>query len=122
MAGQIPQDRRRFVILQHDHPFLHWDLLLERGESAATWRLLNLPTVGLAIPAERIGDHRLHYLDIEGAVSGDRGTVIRIASGAYSGEIPDYANFEIQLFETPLATRARMEIESSKQCAWQLYD
>ncbi len=27
----------RFAILNHDHPFLHWDLLLEDGDRCRTW-------------------------------------------------------------------------------------
>ena len=49
----------RFAILTHDHPFLHWDLLLEDGESCRTWRLLLEPAAGIAVQAERIADHRL---------------------------------------------------------------
>src|SRR5437879_2020084 len=30
---------RRFVILEHDHPQLHWDLMLEAGPALRTWRL-----------------------------------------------------------------------------------
>ena len=29
----------RFVILEHDHPSLHWDFILEVGEVLWTWRL-----------------------------------------------------------------------------------
>ena len=76
----------RFVILEHDHPFLHWDLLLEDGEVLKSWRLLHFPKIGFSIPAERMPDHRLMYLDYEGPVSGNRGTVKRFASGEYRGE------------------------------------
>ena len=74
---------RRLVILEHDHPFLHWDLLLEEESSARTWRLLRKPCLGEPIAAEPLPDHRLMYLDYEGAVSGDRGTVNRFLSGTY---------------------------------------
>ncbi len=72
----------RFVILIHDHPFVHWDLLLEAGETARTWRLLECPACWLfapsiAVVAEAIGDHRLMYLDYEGPVSRERGRVVR---------------------------------------------
>lgn len=75
--------RRRFVILEHDHPFLHWDLLLEEECSARTWRLLRKPCLGESIAAEPLPDHRLMYLDYEGVVSGDRGSVKRITAGTY---------------------------------------
>ena len=72
----------RFVILIHDHPFLHWDLLLENGDSCRTWRLLTDP--GLAsndIRAEALPNHRLLYLEYEGPVSCQRGSVVQWDSG-----------------------------------------
>lgn len=74
---------RRFVILEHDHPYLHWDLLLEEEFSARTWRLLRKPCLGEPIGAERLADHRLMYLDYEGVVSGDRGSVKRFLAGTW---------------------------------------
>jgi hypothetical protein len=74
---------RRFVILEHDHPFLHWDLLLAEECSARTWRLLRKPCLGEPIAAEPLPDHRLMYLDYEGVVSGDRGSVKRFLAGTY---------------------------------------
>ena len=72
----------RFVVLIHDHPFVHWDLLVEAGESARTWRLLESPARWLSDPAievaaESIAAHRLRYLDYEGPVSRERGQVAR---------------------------------------------
>jgi hypothetical protein len=67
----------RFVILTHDWPFPHWDLLLEQGETLACWRLLAEPGRGRTVPAQRLADHRRLYLDYEGPVSGDRGEVRR---------------------------------------------
>lgn len=73
----------RFVILIHDHPFLHWDLLLENGSVCRTWRLLTIPDpTQPCIAAEELQDHRLHYLDYEGPISGQRGTVTRWDAGS----------------------------------------
>ena len=74
---------RRFAILTHNHPFFHWDLLLEAGEVAWTWRLLDEPGPDRTVRAERIGDHRLLYLDYAGPVSGGRGEVARWDAGTY---------------------------------------
>jgi hypothetical protein len=71
----------RFVILEHDHPCLHWDLMLEVGQALRTWRLASPPVPGRAIPAKALGAHRLLYLDYEGPVSGNRGHVVRWDSG-----------------------------------------
>ena len=74
----------RFVILEHDHPELHWDLMLEAGEVLRTWRLSRPPeTSGATIDALAIGDHRKAYLDDEGPVSGGRGSVKRWDAGEY---------------------------------------
>lgn len=77
----------RFVILEHDHPFLHWDLMLETGNVLRTWRLERPPLPGSGpIPATSLGDHRLMYLDYEGPVSGNRGRVVCWDRGAYVNE------------------------------------
>ncbi|MBL8815552.1 MAG: hypothetical protein JNL58_05950 [Planctomyces sp.] len=73
----------RFAILKHDHPVLHFDFLLEGSEAAATWRLSVRPYPGILVPAARINDHRLMYLDYEGPVSGNRGTVLQELSGTF---------------------------------------
>jgi hypothetical protein len=75
----------RFALLEHDHPTLHWDLMLEVGVVLWTWRLDANPCLGTACRAVRIADHRPLYLDYEGPVSADRGVVNRIAEGEYAG-------------------------------------
>lgn len=84
----------RFVILEHDHPELHWDLMLEEPEGLATWRLaIPLQEFGIAehgllnqnawIEATRLKDHRKAYLDYEGPVSRQRGQVRQVDRGLY---------------------------------------
>ncbi len=51
------------------------------------WRLLAEPAADVAIAAEALPDHRPVYLDYEGPVSGDRGTVARWDTGEYAGEL-----------------------------------
>ncbi len=75
---------RRFVILHHTgFGREHWDLMLESPDALWTWKLSQDPTTGAgkAIEAVRIGNHRKHYLDYEGPVSGDRGEVQRVDHG-----------------------------------------
>jgi hypothetical protein len=73
--------------LEHDHPELHWDFMLQAGEVLRTWRLAEPPRAGRNIAATALFDHRLLYLDYEGPVSGDRGTVKRWDHGEYSGAL-----------------------------------
>jgi hypothetical protein len=76
----------RYVILEHDHPTLHWDLMLEHGDVLKTWRLGAPPRPGGAVAAQPSLDHRPAYLDYEGPVSGGRGTVSRWDAGTFSWE------------------------------------
>lgn len=83
----------RFVVLAHDWPEPHFDLLLEGDEACRTWRLAAEPKGEVA--AERIADHRMSYLDYEGPVSDERGTVKRWDGGTYR---------EFIVIETPRET------------------
>lgn len=79
---------RRFVILRHELPAgssraSHWDLMLEDGPALRTWALAELPRDGRQVDAEPLPDHRKVYLDYEGPVSGNRGTVRRWDWGTY---------------------------------------
>lgn len=74
----------RFAILEHDGPRgLHWDFLLETGEALSTWALAEAPDCAGPIDAESLAEHRIEYLDYEGPISGNRGTVTRWDSGTY---------------------------------------
>ncbi|HZY90614.1 MAG TPA: DNA polymerase ligase N-terminal domain-containing protein [Gemmataceae bacterium] len=76
----------RFVVLEHDHPFVHWDLMLEAGAALRTWRLAAPPSAGAEAEATPLGEHRRLYLDYEGPVSGDRGRVARWDHGTFAWE------------------------------------
>jgi hypothetical protein len=73
----------RFVILEHDHPVKHWDLMLEQREVLRTWRLAACPVAGIPVPAEPSFDHRRTFLDYEGSISGGRGQVLRWDAGDF---------------------------------------
>src|SRR5262245_30601307 len=73
----------RFVVLEHDHPALHWDFMLEAGPVLRTWRLSAPPARDRIVEAAASFDHRPAYLDYEGPVSGGRGRVRRWDGGDY---------------------------------------
>jgi hypothetical protein len=78
----------RFVVLRHDFPpgharGLHWDLLLESAGVLRAWALAAEPLSQPEIQAEQLADHRAMYLEYEGPVSGDRGSVTRWDAGDY---------------------------------------
>ena len=108
----------RYALLRHECPDdyrdgPHWDLMLERPETAderrlATWSLLMLPTewsrtMRLDCPvdpqplATRLEDHRAAYLDYEGPVSGGRGGVCRLAGGPIEWRVVKIDRVEVQL-------------------------
>lgn len=92
----------RFVVLTHDHPFLHWDFMLEQQGSLRTWRLRQPPAAGLVLEAEPLPAHRIAYLDYEGPVSGDRGTVQRWDRGEFSIEEFTDVSIQVRLHGTKL--------------------
>jgi hypothetical protein len=88
----------RFVILEHDYPEPHWDLMLEAGPVLRTWRLAEPPDVSRPVAATASFDHRPVYLDYEGPVSGNRGTVQRWDGGMFVWEedTPDRISFRLE--------------------------
>lgn len=78
----------RYVVLRHETPADadrpdHWDLMFETGEVLRAWACDTLPQAGRAVDAQPLPDHRPAYLDYEGPVSGNRGTVTRWDEGTY---------------------------------------
>lgn len=78
-TGRLP----RFVLLEHCWDGCHWDLMLEAGNSLRTWALSSPPTDSEEILATSLPDHRLDYLDYEGPISNDRGSVRRLDRGFF---------------------------------------
>ena len=93
MDDRRNQSGQRFVLLRHEMPpnaerGSHWDLMLENRGVLLTWELPQLPPSPLPATFEQLGirripDHRIDYLEYEGPVSNDRGTVRRVDSGGY---------------------------------------
>jgi hypothetical protein len=76
----------RFVVLHHTGALEpHFDLLMEmEGEEKLwAWRVFRAPGEweGGNLGAVRIRDHRKVYMTYEGAISGGRGEVKRVAEG-----------------------------------------
>ena len=115
--------RPRYVLLRHECDNIrggsHWDLMLQRGNVLATWALEVLPgdwrpsqeAAGKnnQVSAVRLPDHRLHYLDYEGPISGDRGSVQRVADGEFEWAAWDEAQAEIRFLSGTFAGTAKLE-------------
>jgi len=107
--------RPAFVIHMHSgHGRLHYDLMLRRGDALITWRLSQPPSsieVGQVVPARRLPDHRIEYLDYEGPVSRGRGRVTRQDRGGY--ELLDEAPCRLELRLDGRSTSGRFELSRS---------
>jgi hypothetical protein len=112
----------RYVILEHDHPVLHWDLMLEAGAVLRTWRLTEPPASGRAVRAESSFDHRPHYLNYEGPISGGRGRVTRWDSGTFTWTAVEPGRVVLELHGTRLQGTALLEQLSGGQWSVRLDD
>ena len=86
-----------FVLLEHDHPSLHYDFMLEWDGVLRTWRIDRIPSEPASIHVDSLPDHRLIYLDYEGPVSGSRGTVSQIDRGEYHILSESHTSLKIRL-------------------------
>lgn len=132
----------RFVLLRHECPPpsknpkhgkpSHWDFMLESGAVLRTWELRKLPSAWAAqldaaaaeeaaetvsVQALPLPDHRLAYLDYEGLISGDRGSVRCVDRGtfAFLQERPD--RLVVELAGNLLHGMARL---SCRDSCWKL--
>ncbi len=107
----------RFVVLEHDHPTLHWDLMLESSGILQTWRLAKPPESESTIEATLLGDHRLTYLNYEGPVSSNRGNVRRWDAGTFTDE-PDSSPAVRRLVVAGARLRGRVRLEKVDLDTW----
>jgi len=111
----------RYAILRHDDPRgLHWDLLLETGETLSTWSLPQPPEPGAAMTCRALPDHRLDYLQYEGPVSGDRGSVVRWDHGTYELVSRSDSEWIVELAGEKLVGRATLERSAEGPQLWRL--
>src|SRR5262249_37434099 len=108
----------RFVILTHDYPQLHWDFFLEEGEVLRGWRLAEEPAGGKSVAATVQPNHRKPYLDYEGHVSGNRGSVTRWDFGEY--EVVQQNSLVLILQITGTRLRGRVELQHVVEDKWML--
>lgn len=118
-----PAPTRRYVVLYHETPVgaardNHWDLMLETGRALRTWALSCEPRDNVAIDAEQLADHRVEYLDYEGPISGDRGSVTRWDAGTF--EIVSETDIELvlELCGQRLMGRAMLRHEVYNESRW----
>jgi hypothetical protein len=109
----------RFVILCHQSPRgVHFDLMLEAGDVLKTWALPDSPQPGVEIECKSLGDHRVAYLDYEGPIAGNRGSVTRSDQGTYQTVEQDEAHWIIELRGAKLDGRATLRCTSEDRRRW----
>ena len=110
--GQV-MNRTQFVILWHKLPQgnrpSHFDLMIEQMDSLVTWELVDWPTES-AVKLRRLPDHRLEYLEYEGPVSANRGTVQRFDRGELDWQGSwSRGQLELRFRGTRVRSAARLE-------------
>lgn len=110
----------RFVILRHDSPHgVHFDLMLEVDDSLKTWALPQPPATGVDMSCKALGDHRLAYLDYEGPISGDRGSVTRWDHGTYAADQRSETQWVVNLAGQKLVGKATLSQTIDEPGQWQ---
>ena len=96
--------------------------MLEANGVLRTWVLTALPADDSRedILAERLPDHRLDYLDYEGPLSGQRGTVRREDAGTYASLAESKDAWEVRLAGQQIRGRMRLSKDDSDPSYWRL--
>lgn len=109
----------RFVILEHRTPqAVHWDFMLEWGEVLRTWSLAQPPAPAGKVAATSIADHRKLFLDYEGPIARDRGTVTRWDSGRFTLVSGREGTVVVELAGRKLSGRATLCREAPGVPSW----
>jgi hypothetical protein len=111
----------RFAVLIHDSPRgLHFDFFLEDGKALKTWAFPPPLEAGIEIQCTALEDHRPIYLDYEGPISGDRGSVVRWDRGTYEIETWNDGEVIVAISGTKLAGRVELRRQANSPDQWRL--
>lgn len=110
------------MILEHTgtptyKPGVHWDLLCETGETLRAWEFAQ-PLCVLRQLVTALPDHRLIYLDYEGPISGERGSVRRVAVGTYELLTDSPTAWAIRLNGASLSGELSLRRAAQNQLPW----
>jgi hypothetical protein len=101
----------RFVLLEHVWNGVHWDFMLEYGDTLRTWAIEQPILEGRDLSARALPDHRRLYLDYEGEISGGRGQVRRVDAGTYRSLLWSVSHVRVELAGSQLV--GEVEIRAS---------
>ena len=113
----------RFVLLNHVMPkgadkATHVDLMFESGDVLRTWSLAAMPQPGESVTATELPDHRLEYLDYEGPVSSNRGSVERMDRGECHVESQSADEWTVRIVGD--VYRAVIQLTRERENVWTL--
>lgn len=89
--------------------------MLEQEDELLTWALEKLPTLGDSIPAAELPPHRTAYLDYEGPVSRNRGTVTRWDRGEFHWRSKEKDRYVVELQGVQLQGTATLNRQTATQ-------
>ena len=92
--------------------------MLEAGGVLKTWALPRAPEAGVEMECEALADHRLAYLDYEGPISGDRGSVVRWDQGEYAVVRQSDTEWVITLAGEKLRGKAALHCQTDDPSGW----
>lgn len=120
----------RFVVLHHipGQDFgrtndEHFDWMFQSGDALRTWAtpVCRFSDGDLMLPCQSLPPHRVAYLDYEGPVSGNRGTVRRVLSGTFTVKEQLHDRFvALLLIAGDESARCTIELQSDTESAWTL--
>ncbi len=111
------------MILEHTgtasyKPGVHWDLLCEEGETLRAWEFSEPMTI-LRQKVKALPAHRRAYLDFEGLISGDRGSVRRVAEGTYKLLSESATEWVVRLNGTTILGELHLARETPEEPSWE---
>ncbi len=108
-----------FVVLRHEKApgaSGHFDLMLEHGGVLLTFSFREFPSPGAS--GERLADHRLAYLDIEGDIGPGKGRVARVESGSF--DMMDVEENAVSVFLRGGRLRGNVRLARESGDTWRL--
>lgn len=95
--------------------------MLEADGTLRTWALAARPDTDSPIDAEALADHRLAYLEIEGPLSGGRGSVARWDQGEYRAEEWKPEKVVVRLSGARLSGQATLVLSAGDAQRWRFW-
>jgi len=96
--------------------------MLEMQGVLRTWALDDQPTSTgpMTTKAQPLGDHRLTYLEFEGPLGNDRGSVRQVESGIYECFREDADCVRFRLSGRKIAGMVEIRLQTGKDSYWRL--